>query len=63
MEVVFLTGVDENSQKTVDAAKKSGEEIRAYTDRMAEIWNPHGRSLASRTPILSARRKSGTLPW
>lgn len=38
MEVVFLTGVDENSQKTVDAAKKSGEEIRAYTDRMAGIW-------------------------
>jgi methionyl-tRNA synthetase len=37
--VRFSTGVDENSQKTVDAAKKSGEEIRAYTDRMAEIWS------------------------
>lgn len=38
MEVRFLTGVDENSQKTVDAAKKSGEEIHAYTDRLAEVW-------------------------
>ncbi len=36
--VTFSTGVDENSQKTVDAAKKTGEEIRAYTDRMAETW-------------------------
>ena len=37
-QVIFSTGVDENSQKTVDAAKKANEEIRAYTDRMAEIW-------------------------
>lgn len=37
-DIVFLTGTDEFAQKTVDAAKKSGEEIRAYTDRMAEIW-------------------------
>lgn len=37
-DVVFLTGTDENSQKTVDAAKKSGEEINAYTDRLAEVW-------------------------
>jgi methionyl-tRNA synthetase len=37
-DVLFLTGTDENSQKSVDAAKKSGEEIRAYTDRMAAIW-------------------------
>jgi methionyl-tRNA synthetase len=36
--VIFSTGVDENAQKTVDAAKKTGEEIRAYTDRMADIW-------------------------
>lgn len=36
--IVFSTGVDENAQKTVDAAKKSGEEIHAYTERMAEIW-------------------------
>jgi methionyl-tRNA synthetase len=37
-DVVFSTGVDENAQKTVDAAAKHHEEIRAYTDRMAEIW-------------------------
>jgi methionyl-tRNA synthetase len=37
-EVIFLTGTDENSQKTVDAAKKSGEGIRAYTDRLTELW-------------------------
>ena len=37
-DVVFSMGVDENAQKTVDAAAKRGEEIRAYTDRMAEIW-------------------------
>lgn len=37
-DVIFLTGVDENSQKTVDAAKKSGEEIHAYIDRLAELW-------------------------
>jgi methionyl-tRNA synthetase len=36
--VIFSTGTDENSQKTIDAAKKSGEEPRAYTDRLAEVW-------------------------
>ena len=36
--VTFSTGVDENSQKTVDAAKKAGEDIRAYTDKMADTW-------------------------
>src|SRR5271163_3365228 len=36
--VIFLTGTDENSQKTVDAAKKLGEDVHAYTDRLAEIW-------------------------
>jgi methionyl-tRNA synthetase len=37
--VVFSTGVDENAQKTVDAAQKNNEEIHAYLDRMAEIWS------------------------
>jgi len=37
-DVVFLTGTDENSQKTIDAAKKRGEEVKEYTDRMAEVW-------------------------
>ena len=36
--VVFSTGVDENSQKTVDAAKKHDEEIHAYVDRLADVW-------------------------
>ena len=39
MDVRFLTGTDENSQKTIDAARKNGEEIKAYTDRMAEVWS------------------------
>ncbi|MDP3948999.1 MAG: methionine--tRNA ligase [bacterium] len=37
-EVTFLTGTDENSQKTVDAARKSGEDIISYTDRLAGVW-------------------------
>lgn len=37
-EVVFLTGTDENSQKTVDAALKGGEEIKSYTNRLAGVW-------------------------
>ena len=37
--VVFSTGVDENSQKTVDAAKKNNEEVHSYVDRLAEVWS------------------------
>lgn len=37
-KVIFLTGTDENSQKTVDAAQKSGEDISSYTDRLAGVW-------------------------
>lgn len=37
--VVFSTGVDENAQKTVDAAKKNNEEVHEYVDRMADIWS------------------------
>ena len=36
--VIFSTGVDENAQKTVDAAAKTDEDPHAYVDRMAEIW-------------------------
>ncbi len=36
--VIFSTGVDENAQKTVNAAHANKEDIRAYTDRMAGIW-------------------------
>ncbi len=45
MDVAFLTGTDENSQKTVDAAKKKGEEVRTYTDRMAEVWQDAWKKL------------------
>ncbi len=37
-EVYFLTGTDENSQKTVEAAKKQGKDVKAYTDEMAATW-------------------------
>ncbi len=34
----FLTGTDENSQKSVEAAEKSGKELDVYLDEMATIW-------------------------
>jgi len=38
-KVFFLTGLDENSQKTVTAAKKLGvKNIKEYTDDMAKKW-------------------------
>lgn len=41
-DVIFLAGVDEHSQKTVDAAKKAGENIVSYTDKLAlkfeNVW-------------------------
>ena len=36
--VFFLTGTDENSQKTVDAAMEAGEGIMDYLDGMAMCW-------------------------
>ena len=36
--VFFLTGTDENSQKTVDAAKKAGKEILEYLEEIAGNW-------------------------
>ncbi|MCF7831060.1 methionine--tRNA ligase [Candidatus Gracilibacteria bacterium] len=36
--VFFLTGTDENSQKTVDAAKLAGKPIPEYLEGMAKIW-------------------------
>ena len=36
--VHFLTGTDENSQKTVDAAQKNNQEVYAYLDDMAKNW-------------------------
>lgn len=38
-DVFFLTGLDENSAKTVEAAKEEGwGDIQAYADSMAEDW-------------------------
>jgi len=38
-DTFFLTGLDENSQKTIDAAKKAGvKDIKKYTDDMAKKW-------------------------
>ncbi|HDS11578.1 MAG TPA: methionine--tRNA ligase, partial [Candidatus Wirthbacteria bacterium] len=37
-EVFFLTGTDENSQKTVEAARKSGQDVLDYTNQMANVW-------------------------
>jgi len=36
--VFFLTGTDENSQKTVDAAKKAGKTVEVYLDEMSANW-------------------------
>ncbi|MGD0284423.1 MAG: class I tRNA ligase family protein [Candidatus Saccharimonadales bacterium] len=37
-EVLFATGVDENAQKTVQAAEAAGKPIVEYTQDMADIW-------------------------
>jgi methionyl-tRNA synthetase len=37
-DVLFSTGTDENSQKTVQAAEASGQDIQAYTNSMAKTW-------------------------
>ncbi len=36
--VLFVTGTDENSQKSVDAAKKAEKSIQTYTDETAQKW-------------------------
>ncbi len=36
--VWFSTGVDENSQKTVEAAAKAGKDVQVYTDELAAVW-------------------------
>jgi len=38
-DTFFLTGLDENSTKTIEAAKKQGaKDIQAYADSMAKKW-------------------------
>ncbi len=45
-EVFFLTGLDENSIKTVKAAKEKGiPNLQEYTDSMAKIWKDAWSSL------------------
>src|SRR3990167_5571061 len=41
----FLTGTDENAQKTVNAAKKAGKEITVYTDELARKWQETWKKL------------------
>lgn len=36
--VMFSTGVDENSQKTVQAAAAAGQDLAAYTKSMSDVW-------------------------
>jgi len=36
-QVLLSTGVDENSQKNVEAAQKQGMEVQAYVDTMAAV--------------------------
>lgn len=36
--VLFSTGVDENSQKNVEAAQQQGMEPQVYVDQMAAVW-------------------------
>jgi methionyl-tRNA synthetase len=44
--VFFLTGLDENSQKTVEAAKAQEiKDIQKYTDTMAEKWEKVWKTL------------------
>ncbi|MDP1694640.1 MAG: methionine--tRNA ligase, partial [Candidatus Woesearchaeota archaeon] len=45
-DVFFLAGLDENSQKTITAAKKLGvKDIKAYTDTMAKKWQQTWKTL------------------
>lgn len=36
--VLFSAGVDENSQKTVQAAAKAGMDLAVYTEQMSDTW-------------------------
>jgi methionyl-tRNA synthetase len=37
-QVLFSTGVDENSQKTTQSAEAAGQDIAVYTKAMSDIW-------------------------
>jgi methionyl-tRNA synthetase len=42
--VIFSTGVDENAQKTVQAAEAAGQPIADYTKAMSNIWEQNWQS-------------------
>lgn len=44
--VLFSTGTDENSQKTVQAAEKAGKSLEEYTNVMAQEWQATFNDLA-----------------
>ncbi|MDP2946573.1 MAG: methionine--tRNA ligase [Nanoarchaeota archaeon] len=44
-DVCFLTGLDENSIKTIEAAKREKKSIKEYTDLMAKKWKEVWRIL------------------
>ena len=44
-EAVFSAGLDENSQKTVQAAEKAGLKLDEYTDKMAAEWQEVWKAL------------------
>ncbi|MFH1105865.1 MAG: methionine--tRNA ligase [Candidatus Aenigmatarchaeota archaeon] len=44
-DVFFLTGLDENSIKTVKAAEKSGKDVKQYADEMAGRWKSAWKAL------------------
>ena len=45
-KTLFLTGTDENSQKNLEAAQKAGfDNLPAYLDSMAEIWQTTWKTL------------------
>ncbi len=44
-ETFFLTGTDENSQKTVLAAEKANKDVVVYTDELARKWQETWKKL------------------
>jgi len=44
-DVFFLTGTDENAQKTVEAAEKEGQDIQKCADSMSNLWEDTWKGL------------------
>lgn len=43
--VLFSTGTDENSKKTIEAAREANQDVTAYTEEMAAVWQKTWDSL------------------